>query len=110
MVVHDRDRALIKSFESVFPRVPHYLCIWHMNTAVQSYADTKFGKIAIPPQPGSNDKATTARKKAFDEACIAHKAGADKDIVDPFTDERTPLTPAEKAIWLYLCNVYLVKQ
>ena len=48
VIVHDRDRALIRGLEAVFPGIPHLLCLWHMNEDVKANANATFGMQRLP--------------------------------------------------------------
>ena len=48
VVLHDRDRALMRGLEAVFPGIPHLLCQWHMNEDVKANANATFGMERLP--------------------------------------------------------------
>ena len=48
VVLHDRDRALMRGLEPVFPGIPHLLCLWHMNEDVKANANATFGMQHLP--------------------------------------------------------------
>lgn len=61
-ILHDRSRALTRALEEVFPRLPHLLCMWHLVTAVESNADSKFARSAVVGAPGKILRKTATSK------------------------------------------------